>query len=161
PSNGRRSAAARAAWIRQGPPGCRVPAAPPVSRRPRAAGCVCKQSQVLRHSRCDLQGRGSADPVSQYSAGRPTVTDASRRTSRWRRPTIMTARDVLAALVGDLKAGSPQTSRALPGPNARATGDDRARLDAWLSVAIERSAADLLLVAGAPPSIRVNGVVMP
>jgi twitching motility protein PilT len=36
-----------------------------------------------------------------------------------------------------------------------------ARLHAWLEHVVERSASDLLLVAGAPPSIRINGVLVP
>ena len=34
-------------------------------------------------------------------------------------------------------------------------------LDRWLRVLIDRGAADLFLVAGFPPAIRLNGVVTP
>ena len=33
------------------------------------------------------------------------------------------------------------------------------RLDRWLAMVIQRGASDLLLVAGAPPCMRVNGEV--
>ena len=41
------------------------------------------------------------------------------------------------------------------------TGGDRARLDAWLRELAARRASDLLLVAGAPAAIRVDGRVVP
>jgi len=74
----------------------------------------------------------------------------------------MTPPDDLDALVNELNAGAPR-----PRPVARdsraAAGDDvqTARLRGWLVEVIERSGSDLLLVAGAPPSIRVNGIVTP
>jgi len=40
-------------------------------------------------------------------------------------------------------------------------GGDRARLDAWLRELVSRRASDLLLVAGAPAAIRVDGRVVP
>ena len=40
-------------------------------------------------------------------------------------------------------------------------GGDRARLDAWLRELVTRRASDLLLVAGAPAAIRVDGRVVP
>ena len=36
-----------------------------------------------------------------------------------------------------------------------------ARLDRWLQLVADKNGSDLLLVAGAPPSIRVNGAVVP
>ncbi len=62
----------------------------------------------------------------------------------------------------------PPTRRAATGPglaerglDAAGTGADRARLDAWLRELASRRASDLLLVAGAPPAIRVDGRVVP
>jgi twitching motility protein PilT len=40
-------------------------------------------------------------------------------------------------------------------------GTESARLDRWLAVLMERRASDLLLVAGSPPCIRVDGAVLP
>ncbi len=40
-------------------------------------------------------------------------------------------------------------------------GSDAARLDAWLETLTERAGSDLLLVAGAPPSVRLDGRVVP
>jgi twitching motility protein PilT len=45
------------------------------------------------------------------------------------------------------------------GPAAGA--GDSARLEAWLRLLAARSGSDLLLVAGAPPSLRINGRVQP
>src|SRR5262249_22784395 len=60
--------------------------------------------------------------------------------------------DDLDALVSELNAGAPRAP----------TGDQQTgRLDRWLEEVVERDGADLLLVAGAPPSIRVNGLVTP
>src|SRR5258708_38388576 len=60
--------------------------------------------------------------------------------------------DDLDALVTELNAGA---SRAT-------TGDgDAARLRDWIDQMVARSASDLLLVAAAPPSIKVDGVVIP
>ena len=56
----------------------------------------------------------------------------------------------LDALVNDLNAGD------------RLSGDDQlARLAGWLSAAVERNANDLLLIAGAPPSLRIEGHIVP
>jgi len=72
----------------------------------------------------------------------------------------MTPPDDLDALVNELNAGAPRPavrdSRASAGDDAQT-----ARLRGWLVEVIERSGSDLLLVAGAPPSIRVDGVVTP
>ena len=40
-------------------------------------------------------------------------------------------------------------------------GGTSARLEAWLQMLVERSGSDLLLVAGAPPSLRVDGAITP
>jgi twitching motility protein PilT len=55
----------------------------------------------------------------------------------------------LDRLVGELGAWSP--------PDA----GDTTTLDRWLTILIERGAADLFLVAGFPPAIRLHGVVTP
>ncbi len=60
--------------------------------------------------------------------------------------------DELDALVSELNAGATA---------APALAEQTARLRDWLQQVIERSAADLLLVAGAPPSIRVDGAIVP
>jgi twitching motility protein PilT len=63
----------------------------------------------------------------------------------------MTEDDDLDALVTELNAVAPQPH----GPDERT-----ARLREWLEQVVERSASDLLLVAGAPPSVRVDGAVV-
>jgi twitching motility protein PilT len=60
--------------------------------------------------------------------------------------------DDLDALVSKLNAGAP---------GERPRIDDSTRLHAWLEEMVARSAADLLLVAGAPPSLRIGGSVVP
>jgi len=69
--------------------------------------------------------------------------------------------DDLDAIVSELNAGAPGTA-----PAARATTDARgdvhtARLRGWLEHVVARNASDLLLVAGAPPSLRIEGAVVP
>jgi twitching motility protein PilT len=64
----------------------------------------------------------------------------------------MSETDDLDALVTELNAGAPRAPRS---------DEHTARLRAWLEESVERSASDLLLVAGAPPSIRVDGAVSP
>jgi len=59
--------------------------------------------------------------------------------------------DDLDALVTELNAGAPRAPR---------TDEQTRRLRAWLVQVVERSASDLLLVAGAPPSLRIDGVVV-
>jgi twitching motility protein PilT len=54
-------------------------------------------------------------------------------------------------LISELDSASP----VAPGAG------DAARLDHWMRVLAARSGSDLLLVAGAPPSIRVDGRVLP
>src|SRR5262249_35492651 len=63
----------------------------------------------------------------------------------------MSEPDDLDALVTELNAGAPQP----PGAD-----DQTVRLRAWLEAMVARSASDLLLVAGAPPSLRVDGAVV-
>jgi twitching motility protein PilT len=60
--------------------------------------------------------------------------------------------DDLDALVTELNAGLP---RAVP------SHDETGRLRSWLEYVVERGASDLLLIAGAPPSLRVDGVITP
>jgi twitching motility protein PilT len=57
----------------------------------------------------------------------------------------------LDALVSKLNAGAPQP----PGAD-----EQTVRLRTWLDAVVARSASDLLLVAGAPPSLRVDGAVV-
>jgi twitching motility protein PilT len=64
----------------------------------------------------------------------------------------MSRPDDLDALVTELNAGAPQARRA---------GEETARLRSWLGQVLERSASDLLLVPGAPPSLRIDGQVVP
>src|SRR3954468_5809780 len=64
----------------------------------------------------------------------------------------MSDEDDLDALVTELNAGAPQP-RPLEGQIAR--------LHAWLEHVLMRSASDLLLVPGAPPSLRIDGLVVP
>ena len=64
----------------------------------------------------------------------------------------MTHPDDLDALVTELNAGAPRTP---------ASDEQTARLRAWLEQVVERSASDLLLVPGAPPSLRIDGQVVP
>ena len=60
--------------------------------------------------------------------------------------------DDLDALVSELNAVTPSSEK----------GDQHLeRLDRWLEEVVERNASDLLLVAGAPPSIRLNALVTP
>src|SRR6185503_14852492 len=58
----------------------------------------------------------------------------------------------LDALVSELNAEAPR---------GRTPESDTARLRAWIEEAVERGASDLLLVAGAPPSMRIDGTVTP
>jgi twitching motility protein PilT len=63
----------------------------------------------------------------------------------------MTDPNDLDALVIELNAGAPR----------RASEGQTARLRAWLQRVVEQEASDLLLVAGAPPLLRVAGDVVP
>jgi twitching motility protein PilT len=64
----------------------------------------------------------------------------------------MTGGDDLDALVTELNAGAP---------SAPSSDGQTGRLRSWLEQVVEQSASDLLLVAGAPPSVRVDGHVVP
>jgi twitching motility protein PilT len=63
----------------------------------------------------------------------------------------MKDKDDLDTLVTELNAGAPRAPRS---------DEQTARLRSWLEQVVERSASDLLLVAGAPPSVRIDGVVL-
>ena len=63
----------------------------------------------------------------------------------------MSEPDDLDALVIELNAGAP---------TARSTDEQTVRLRSWLGQAVQRSASDLLLVPGAPPSVRIDGQVV-
>jgi twitching motility protein PilT len=61
---------------------------------------------------------------------------------------------------------APRSRDAIPSSRrgldpAVPAGGERARLDAWLRELVARGASDLLLVAGAPAAIRVDGRVLP
>jgi twitching motility protein PilT len=61
----------------------------------------------------------------------------------------MNDRDDLDALVTELNAAPPRPAA------------ETHRLRGWLERVVEGAASDLLLVAGAPPSLRVNGTIVP
>jgi twitching motility protein PilT len=63
----------------------------------------------------------------------------------------MSEPDDLDALVIELNAGAPK---------ARRSDEQTVRLRSWLEQAVQRSASDLLLVPGAPPSVRIDGQVV-
>jgi twitching motility protein PilT len=67
----------------------------------------------------------------------------------------MTNPDDLDALVTELNAEA-RTSNA----ERRTTNDQTSRLLSWLELVVARSASDLLLVPGAPPSLRVDGHIV-
>ncbi|HEV3141224.1 MAG TPA: PilT/PilU family type 4a pilus ATPase, partial [Vicinamibacterales bacterium] len=81
----------------------------------------------------------------------------------------MSENDDLDAIVSELNAGTAggttgERSRdRSPGAPAAGGDDDAltARLRGWLEHVVQRNASDLLLVAGAPPSLRIEGVVVP
>jgi twitching motility protein PilT len=60
--------------------------------------------------------------------------------------------DDLDALVSELNADAPGAARP---------DDFTARLRGWLEQMVERGASDLLLVAGAPASLRIDGAIAP
>jgi twitching motility protein PilT len=64
----------------------------------------------------------------------------------------MTDEENLDALVSELNAVAPARSQ----PDG-----ETAKLRDWLEQAVARGAADVLLVAGAPPSMRVDGAIVP
>jgi twitching motility protein PilT len=70
----------------------------------------------------------------------------------------------LDALVTQLNAAAPSPPRRRSGPVAQqdeAADAQLVRLRSWLEQVVERNASDLLLVAGAPPSVRIDGGVVP
>jgi twitching motility protein PilT len=46
-------------------------------------------------------------------------------------------------------------------PSDEAESRDSSRLDTWLAELVRRAGSDLLLVAGAPPSVRIDGRILP
>ncbi len=71
----------------------------------------------------------------------------------------MNERDDLDALVTQLNAGAPNAGRVRGGAGLNDVAET-ARLRAWLEHVVLRSGSDLLLVAGAPPSLRIDGAVV-
>ncbi|HYM23366.1 MAG TPA: PilT/PilU family type 4a pilus ATPase [Vicinamibacterales bacterium] len=69
--------------------------------------------------------------------------------------------DDLDALVSELNAAPPARASSHPAPGAGAGDVQTARLREWLDHVVARNASDLLLVAGAPPSLRIEGAVAP
>jgi twitching motility protein PilT len=65
----------------------------------------------------------------------------------------MSEQDDLDALVTELNSGAPR--------RAARFDEQIARLHIWLEDVVARSASDLLLVAGASPSLRIDGIVVP
>ncbi|HEX4438500.1 MAG TPA: PilT/PilU family type 4a pilus ATPase [Thermoanaerobaculia bacterium] len=59
--------------------------------------------------------------------------------------------------------GEPASGEAVRAPEAPrdAAPHDSARLDRWLAALVDRKGADLLLVTGAPASVRIDGRVLP
>jgi twitching motility protein PilT len=62
----------------------------------------------------------------------------------------------LDELIRELNATAPE-----PSGLSRPAAGDLTRLERWLRIVAAQNAADLLLVAGAPPSLRVDGRVLP
>jgi Tfp pilus assembly ATPase PilU len=60
---------------------------------------------------------------------------------------------------------APDLNRLIRELNAEgredALGEDSTRLNRWLETLLERRGSDLLLVAGSPPCVRVDGAVLP
>jgi twitching motility protein PilT len=73
----------------------------------------------------------------------------------------MSDHDDLDALVTELNAGAPGAAAGRRGASIGGREAETARLRAWLEHVVERSGSDLLLVAGAPPSLRIDGAVVP
>ena len=61
----------------------------------------------------------------------------------------------------DPDAVARELNLLVPGSRATPAPTELARLEAWLRQLVTRQASDLLLVAGAPASIRVDGLVSP
>jgi twitching motility protein PilT len=68
----------------------------------------------------------------------------------------MTDPDDLDALVTELNAEARTANEERRTPN-----DATSRLQRWLELVVERAASDLLLVPGAPPSLRIDGHISP
>ncbi|MBZ5557327.1 MAG: PilT/PilU family type 4a pilus ATPase [Acidobacteriia bacterium] len=73
----------------------------------------------------------------------------------------MSEHDDLDALVTELNAGAPGAATGRRGAPVGGHEAETARLRAWLEHVVDRSGSDLLLVAGAPPSLRVEGAIVP
>jgi twitching motility protein PilT len=71
----------------------------------------------------------------------------------------MNERSDLDALVSELNAAPAEPETAAIDPAAQA--EQLERLRRWLHQVVVRGASDLLLVASAPPSLRINGAVVP
>ena len=71
----------------------------------------------------------------------------------------MNERSDLDALVSELNA-APAAPEA-PAIDAAAVAEQLERLRRWLHHVVVRGASDLLLVASAPPALRINGAVVP
>jgi twitching motility protein PilT len=68
------------------------------------------------------------------------------------------ASDDIDRLIAELHASAGQATGP---PSGSAAAGDTTRLERWLRILADAGGSDLLLVAGAPPSIRVNGRVRP
>lgn len=73
-------------------------------------------------------------------------------------------------LIRELNADSPRAADSAERPRPEAVAGEAAdesseveavRLDGWLAELVRRAGSDLLLVAGAPPSLRIDGRVIP
>src|SRR5438067_6047734 len=78
----------------------------------------------------------------------------------------MSNRDDLEALVAELNtsgsaSAAPANGASCAAPDTPAADVQLARLGAWLDQVVRHGGSDLLLVAGAPPSMRINGSVAP
>src|SRR5215467_14169812 len=72
----------------------------------------------------------------------------------------------LNRLIRELNADGPGSAAAAERPRPAAVDGEPAetepvRLDRWLEELVRRAGSDLLLVAGAPPSFRIDGRVLP
>ena len=69
--------------------------------------------------------------------------------------------DEIERLISELHSTGQGDASGLSGTQAVGHPGDLTRLERWLRLLAERSGSDLLLVAGAPPSVRVDGKVQP
>jgi twitching motility protein PilT len=69
--------------------------------------------------------------------------------------------DDLDDLIRELNASIPEVRAPRPIGTGDAPAGDPSRLEQWLRLVAARNGADLLLVAGAPPAVRVDGRVLP